>query len=90
MTSNGPAPGPGCYTDRPERPHARGMAIRLANGNILANYGTGGTIRAPTPRRTDGVPLESDTPGLSEFYSRMVGHNVLIEDLYALNGGGPE
>src|SRR5690606_24214548 len=39
------------YTDGPEWPHAKGMAIRLPNGNTLANYGTGGVIREITPSK---------------------------------------
>jgi len=77
------------YTEGPEWPHAKGMAIRLANGNTLANYGTGGAIREITPDKRTAFHVKFDTPGGDDFYNRMVGHNVLIDDLYALNGGGP-
>jgi hypothetical protein len=77
------------YTEGPEWPQAKGMAIRLANGNILGNYGTGGTIREITPDKQTAFHVKFDTPQGDDFYNRMVGHNVLIDDLYALNGGGP-
>jgi hypothetical protein len=78
------------YTAGPEWAHAKGMAIRLPNGNTLANYGTGGTIREITPDKRTAFQVKFDTPGGSDFYNKMVGNNVLIDDLYALNGGGPE
>jgi hypothetical protein len=74
------------YTDGPEWPHAKGMAIRLANGNTLANYGTGGVIREITADHDTVFHVKFDTPGGSDFYNKMVGHNVLIDDLYLLNG----
>jgi hypothetical protein len=80
------------YTEGPEWPHAKGMAIRLANGNTLANYGTGGTIREITPDKRTAFRVKFDAPngpGGNDFYNKMVGNNVLINDLYALNGGGP-
>jgi hypothetical protein len=77
------------YTEGPEWPHAKGMAIRLANGNTLGNYGTGGAIREITPDKRTAFHVKFDTPQGDDFYNRMVGHNVLIDDLYALNGGGP-
>jgi hypothetical protein len=77
------------YTEGPEWPHAKGMAIRLPNGNTLGNYGTGGTIREVTPDKQTAFHVKFDTPGGNDFYNRMVGHNVLIDDLYALNGGEP-
>jgi hypothetical protein len=33
--------------------------------------------------------VKFDAPGASDFDNKMVGHNVLIDDLYRLNGGGP-
>jgi hypothetical protein len=77
------------YTDGPEWPHAKGMAIRLQNGNTLANYGTGGVIREITPDRQTVFRVKFDAPEGDDFYNKMVGHNELIDDLYALNGGGP-
>jgi hypothetical protein len=78
------------YTQGPEWPRAKGMAIRLDNGNTLANYGTGGVIREITPDKRTVFLVKFDAPGGSDFYNKMVGHNVLIYDLYALNGGGPK
>jgi hypothetical protein len=77
------------YTDGPEWPQAKGMAIRLANGNTLGNYGTGGVIREITPDKQTVFHVKFDTEGGDDFFNKMVGHNVLIDDLYALNGTGP-
>ena len=76
------------YTEGPEWPHAKGMAIRMANGNTLANYGTGGVIREITPDKQTAFKVKWDIPGgQTDSYNKMVGHNELIDDLYALNGG---
>ena len=67
----------------------KGMAIRLPNGNTLANYGTGGVIREITPDKQTAFEVKWDVPTGNDFFNKMVGNNVLIDDLYALNGGGP-
>jgi hypothetical protein len=69
----------------------KGMAIRLPNGNTLANYGTGGVIREITPAKETVFHVKFDTTtGTNDFFNKMVGHNVLLDDLYKLNGGGPQ
>jgi hypothetical protein len=68
----------------------KGMAIRLANGNTLANYGTGGVIREITPDKQTVFYVKFDAPMGNDFYNKMVGNNVFIDDPYALNGGGPK
>lgn len=75
------------YTEGPEWAHAKGMAVRLANGNTLANYGTGGVVREITPDKDTVFYVKFDTPTGSDFYNKMVGNSILIDDLYALNGG---
>ena len=75
------------YTQGPEWPRAKGMAIRLTNGNTLANYGTGGVIREITPDRQTVFLVKFDVDRGDDFYNKMVGNNELIDDLYALNGG---
>lgn len=75
------------YTDGPEWPRAKGMAMRLANGNTLANYGTGGVIREITRDKRTVWYVKFDIEGGNDFYNKMVGHNELIDDLYTLNGG---
>lgn len=77
------------YNEGPEWAMFKGMAIRLPNGNTLANYGTGGTIREITPDKQSAFVVKFDVPNGNDFYNKMVGHNVLIDDLYELNGGGP-
>jgi hypothetical protein len=66
------------------------MAIRLENGNTLGNYGTGGVIREITPDKETVFHVKFDYESGNDVYNKMVGHNVLIDDLYALNAGGPE
>ena len=77
------------YTEGPEWPRSRGMAIRLPNGNTLGNYGTAGVIREVTPDKQTVFHVKFDLPGGNDAYNKLVGHNVLIDDLYALNGGPP-
>lgn len=77
------------YHEGMEWPMFKGMAIRLANGNTLANYGSGGVIREITPDKQTVFHVKFDAPAGNDFYNKMVGHNVYIADLYALNGGGP-
>jgi hypothetical protein len=78
------------YNAGPEWALYKGMAIRLPNGNVLGNYGTGGVIREITPDQQTAFHVKFDVPDGNDFFNKMVGHNVLIDDLYALNGGGPE
>ena len=77
------------YTAGPEWPRAKGMAIRISNGNTLANYGTGGVIREITPDQRTAFHVKFDVPEGDDFFNKMVGHNELIDDLYALNGPVP-
>jgi len=78
------------YNEGDEWAMYKGMAIRLPNGNTLANYGTGGAIREITPDKQTAFHVRFDAEGGNDFFNKKVGHNVLIDDLYALNGGGPE
>ncbi len=78
------------YSEGPEWAMYKGMAIRLPNGNTLANYGTGGVIREITPDKETAFHVKFDVPTGDDFFNKMVGHNVLVDDLYALNGGGPK
>jgi hypothetical protein len=73
-----------------EWPRAKGMAIRLPNGNTLGNYGEGGVIRELTPDMTTVFQVKFDVATGSDFFNKMVCNNVFVDDLYALNGGGPE
>jgi hypothetical protein len=75
------------YTLGPEWPQAKGMAIRVSNGNTLVNYGTGGVIREVTAEGHTVFGVKFDVPDGNDFFNKMVGHNVLLDDLYALNGG---
>jgi len=78
------------YSDGPEWAMYKGMVILLPNGNYLANYGTGGVIREITPDKKTVFYVKWDVTTGDDFFNRMVGNNVLINDLYALNGGGPK
>jgi hypothetical protein len=77
------------YNEGPEWAMYKGMAIRLPGGNTLANYGTGGVIREITPDKQTAFMVKFDAEAGNDFFNKMVGHNVLIDDLYALNGGPP-
>jgi Arylsulfotransferase (ASST) len=60
-----------------------GEVVRLPNGNRLLNYGTDGVIRELGP--DDSIVWE-----LTWTSPYMLGHNVLLDDLYALNEGWPD
>jgi len=77
------------YSDGQEWAMYKGMVILLPNGNVLANYGTGGVIREITPDKKTVFYVKFDVTTGDDFFNKMVGNNVLINDLYALNGGGP-
>jgi hypothetical protein len=78
------------YNEGDEWAMYKGMAIRLPNGNTLANYGTGGVIREITPDKQSAFVVKFDAEAGNDFFNKMVGHNVLVDDLYELNGGGPQ
>jgi len=78
------------YSDGQEWPMYKGMVILLPNGNYLGNYGTGGVIREITPDKKTVFYVKFDVTTGDDFFNKMVGNNVLINDLYALNGGGPK
>ncbi len=75
------------YNEGSEWAMYKGMAIRLENGNTLANYGTGGVIREITPDLQTAFEVKFDAEDGDDFFNKMVGHNVLIDDLYSINGG---
>jgi hypothetical protein len=77
-------------SDGAEWAQSRGMAIRLPNGNVLGNYGTGGVIREITPDKKTVFMVKWDVSGPDDYFGKLVGHNFLTNDLYALNGGGPK
>jgi hypothetical protein len=78
------------FTGAPEFPQSRGMALRLPNGNTLANYGPAGVIREITPDKQTAFQVKFDVPTGDDFFNKLIGHNDLIDDLYTLNGGGPD
>jgi hypothetical protein len=77
------------YNEGQEWAMYKGMAMRIPGGNTLANYGTGGVIREITPDKQTAFLVKFDSERGNDFFNKMVGHNVLIDDLYALNGGPP-
>jgi hypothetical protein len=66
---------------------AKGMAIRLPNGNTLGNFGEGGVIRELTPDQQTAFQVKFDVATGSDYFNKMVCNNVFVDDLYALNGG---
>ncbi|MCB9781212.1 MAG: hypothetical protein H6742_21780 [Alphaproteobacteria bacterium] len=65
--------------DAPFAEH-HGEAVRLANGNTLGNFGSGGVVREVTPDGQTAWELQWSQPF-------MLGHQELIDDLYALDRG---
>ncbi len=82
-------------------PAVKGEAFPVQGGNRLVNYGSAGIIREITKDLKIAWDVKWDTefvlpPELEEIYSdeyseddvnNMVGHDILLDDLYALNGG---
>jgi hypothetical protein len=77
-------------SDGPEWAASRGEAVRLKNGNTLVNYGTGGVIREVTPAKKTVFYVKFDISSTNDYFNKLVGHDFMIDDLYALNGGGPK
>jgi hypothetical protein len=77
------------YNAGPEWAMWKGMAIKLANGNVLANYGSGGVIREITQDKATVFHVKFDAPITDDNYNNYVGNNFFINDLYAMNGAGP-
>jgi hypothetical protein len=76
------------YNEGDEWAMYKGEAHRMANGNTLANYGTGGVIREITPDKETAWHVKWDAHfDQEDFYNNMVGHDVMINDLYALCQG---
>jgi hypothetical protein len=78
------------YSEGKEWAAFKGYNLRLANGNTLVNYGSGGVIREVTPDKKTAFEVSFlVTPG-DGYDNKMVGNTVLVADLYALNGSGPK
>jgi hypothetical protein len=78
------------YSAGTEWPISRGGVIKLANGNYLGQYGSGGAMREITPDKRTVFHVKFDAPNNpSDNTNKMLGHTMLVADLYALNGGGP-
>ena len=71
-------------------PMYKGEAFLMDNGNILGNYGTGGIIREITPEMETAWHVKWDADFSDDHFNRMVGHNLLVDDLYALCRGWEE
>jgi hypothetical protein len=78
------------YKEGKEWAESKGMALRLANGNTLTNYGNGGVIREVTADKKTAFEVGFPAGIGDGYHNNMVGNNVLVADLYALNGGGPK
>ena len=68
----------------------KGEAVRLKGGNTLVNYGTGGVIREVTPDKETVWHVKWDADFADDRFNKMAGHNILINDLYALCRGWEE
>jgi hypothetical protein len=72
--------------DGPEWAYSRGMAVKLPNGNVLGNYGSGGVIREIAPDKKTVFYVKFDVASGNDYYNKLVGNVFLTDDLYALNG----
>lgn len=68
-------------------PKWKGEAYRVSGGNTLVNYGTGGIIREVTPGGQTAWHVKYDANFEHDYTNKMVGHTILIDDLYALTKG---
>jgi hypothetical protein len=68
-------------------PKAKGEAYRVPGGNTLVNYGTGGIIREVTQDGQTAWHVKYDADFENDYNNKMVGHTILIDDLYALTKG---
>jgi hypothetical protein len=71
-------------------PRWKGEVFPVSNGNRLLNYGCQGVIREVTPELEVAWDILWDADFDEELINKMVGHNILIDDLYALNEGWQE
>jgi hypothetical protein len=78
------------YSDGTEWALFKGYNLRLANGNTLVNYGTGGVIREVTADKKTVFQVKFDVPTGNDYENKMVGNTLYVADLYTLNGGGPK
>lgn len=68
-------------------PKWKGEAYRVQGGNTLVNYGTGGIIREVTPDGQTAWHVKYDADFEHDYTNKMVGHTILIDDLYGLTEG---
>lgn len=72
------------YEESERWPKYKGMATRLANGNVLANFGTGGRIIELTPAAQKVWQVDWPATFSHDHLANMVGHNMFVDDLYKL------
>jgi hypothetical protein len=70
-----------------EWPRWKGEAYRVTGGNTLVNYGSGGSIWEVTPDGQTAWNVKWDADFPNDYINKMVGHSILINDLYALCEG---
>jgi hypothetical protein len=75
------------YTEGKEWPESKGMALRLANGNTLVNYGNGGVIREVTSNKKTAFEVKFAVSIGDGYHNNMVGNNV-GSSLWQMDGGG--
>jgi hypothetical protein len=68
-------------------PRWKGEVYPVPGGNRLLNYGCQGLIREVTPNLEVAWEVLWDADFADDLINKMVGHNILIDDLYALNKG---
>ena len=70
-----------------EWPRWKGEVFPVPGGNRLLNYGTGGVIREVAQDLEVAWEVIWDADFRIDDINKMVGHTILIDDLYALNRG---
>ena len=65
------------------------MAIRLANGNTLVNYGTGGVIREVTSDKKTVFQVKFDITSTQRLLQQAGRAQRADQRPLRLNGGGP-
>ena len=70
-----------------EWPQFKGEATRLESGNTLVNFGTGGIIKEITPSKDTVWHVKWDADFEDDTFNKMVGHSIMLSDLYPLCRG---
>jgi hypothetical protein len=68
-------------------PRWKGEVYPVEGGNRLVNWGTEGVLREVTPNNETAWEVKWEADFDNDMINKMVGHTILIDDLYALCKG---